>query len=156
MRTTQTKERERRVEVSAGEAVCQYLRRLSDPRDQTVPRHGWGQDGLLLGSRQPPPSPSLPGPAPHSRGPTGAGRPEPHPQSPGTGLHGCGGTGQKPGVHPKPAGPAPSAWRLHPTSGLPLICANSVPAPVWHHGHHSWAHLRRVWPLRQAWGPVVC
>lgn len=78
------------------EAVGQHMHRLSDPRDQTVPRHGWGQDGLLLSGRQPPPSPSPPGPVPCSHGPTGAGRPEPHPQSPGTGVHGCRGQDKAP------------------------------------------------------------
>lgn len=35
------------------------------------------------------------------------------------------------------------------------LCLTASQPRVWNHSHHRWAHLRRVWPLQQAWGPLV-
>lgn len=117
VKTMPTKERERWAErfweETRGDvpASAPSVRPVGPDR---VPRCSWGQEGLLLSGRQPPPSPSTTGhkpvpvgPAPHSRGPTGAGLPEPTCR-PGTWLswtrvHRLGGQDK---AHPEPASPA--------------------------------------------------
>lgn len=171
VKTMTTKERERRAEQSweetRGDVPAPALSVRPAGPDR-VPHRSWGQEGLLLGGRQPLPSPSTTGhkpvpvgPAPHSHGPTGAGLPEPtfRPWLSWTRVHRLGGQDK---AHPEPAGPACSVTLSNAKSAsrlfgpTPCLMQRHLPAPGVNHSHHRRAHLCHLRPLQQVWSPLVC